>query len=253
MLGVRSLLSISLGVLACLPLPFQDPKPAAEEEAAQAQHELSLARRWGKQLDGRSFEVLERGLVVARVQYSTQELSRGDRKFLELKEARYEPADRAHPVETVTWLDLGAQFASTEIWLFEASPEKRQLARIRLEGTRLKGTVRGKEIVRNVPPPVVSEPALLLQAHLLARSEYKEKLVNRVHFDRRGLAVELGERLTLAPSDEPIPGVSQVILHKTGRGKTLATWFLDPEGLPLRATWKAKPQRTWRRIEPEED
>lgn len=226
-------------------LPFWTPQDAAEETpvlSARASAALDLVEAWGT----RTFEVFEGERVVERVVLSASVVQRGERRFLELLLERHRPPTAPHPERLLTRLTLDRHLTPFEVRLFEASEERSQLASLAVARGKLTGRVGGKSVVRNLPEPVVSESSLVLLAALVPREKDAHLRVARLVFGKKGVTVNVDERLVFDGIEERDGRSLTRIEHRDPRGRILGVFWFDPGGQLVERRVGRKNVRTWR-------
>ena len=158
-----------------------------------------------------------------------------------------------HPERLLTRLTLDRKLTPFEVRLWEASEERPQLAKLAVARGKLTGRARGKGVVRNVPEPVVSEASLILLAALLPREEDAHLRIARLVFGRKGVTVELDERLAFDGIEERDGRPLTRIEHRNPRGRVLGVLWFDAEGQLVERSVGARDPLVWRPAALEED
>ena len=220
--------------------------PVLPERAAAAR---DLVQAWGT----RTFEVFEGERLVERVVLTASEVRRGGEQFLEFVLDRHRPPTDAHPQRLLTRLTLDGRLTPFEVRLWEAGPERPQLAHLAVARGKLTGRARGKGVVRNVPEPVVSESSLILLAALVPREEDANLRFARLVFGQRGVTVALDERLVFDGFEDRDEQRVARIEHRDPRGRILGVLWFDAEGMLVQRSVGARDPLLWRFAVEEED
>lgn len=241
-----------LGLLPLGPLPLgncQDAEEGAPILSERATLARDLARAWGT----RTFEVFQGEQVVERVVLTAAQVQRGEQHFLELVLDRHRPPGAEHPERLLTRLTLDDGLTPFEVRLWEATEERPQLANLAVAGGKLTGRARGKGVVRNVPEPVVSDASLILLAALLPRVEDASLSIARLTFGRKGVAVELDERLAFDGVEQRMGRSLTRIEHRDPRGRVLGVLWFDADGQLAERRVGGASSLTWRPEVQDED